>query len=400
MTTRKDVLVAKVQQLQKDLKEAAVLNTKLLQEQEESEQEFERVVRTNTTLKSQLANQDIEFEDMQGQRDELQAAVDRFQQCQEIHEQALQRIQDLEQQLEESESKNICKYCSGQSGPPNNNLSIFAEFNSFELDLDNENTEPGSGYPLRMDSPRPPTRPVAPESPALRAVLAAPCSPALRALFASRASLAPELRRSPEPAPSPVDTTPLQPSSPPSLIERACLVELAPSPPSLVKLALSLLTYVELAPTPLPFVEPAASPPSLVVPAAPPPSLVVPAAPPPSLVEPAAPPPSLVPAAPPPSLVEPAAPPPSLVEPAAPPPSLVEPCPPAGRAPAPSAPARAPPSRRAPSPRGGPRRTILYSDEVGSGLGALLAERLSQGVLNNCHPGTSADRLIECISTG
>ncbi|XP_061724307.1 uncharacterized protein LOC133530414 [Cydia pomonella] len=310
MTTRKDVLVAKVQQLQKDLKEAAVLNTKLLQEQEESEQEFERVVRTNTTLKSQLANQDIEFEDMQGQRDELQAAVDRFQQCQEIHEQALQRIQDLEQQLEESESKNICKYCSGQSGPPNNNLSIFAEFNSFELDLDNENTEPGSGYPLRMDSPRPPTRPVAPESPALRAVLAAPCSPALRALFASRASLAPELRRSPEPAPSPVDTTPLQPSSPPSLIERACLVELAPSPPSLVKLALSLLTYVEPAPTPLPFVEPAASLPSLVEPAA--------------------------------SL-------PSLVEPAAQPP-----CPPAGRAPAPPAPARAPP-RLGRRPRAAPR---------------------------------------------
>ncbi|XP_061721865.1 uncharacterized protein LOC133528492 [Cydia pomonella] len=163
-------------------------------------------------------------------------------------------------------------------------------------------------------------------------------------------------------------------------------MSLAPSPPSLVKLALSLLTYVEPAPTPLPFVEPAASLPSLVVPAAPPPSLVVPAAPPPSLV---------VPAAPPPSLVVPAAPPPSLVEPAAPPP-----CSPAGRAPAPPAPARAPPSRRAPSPRGGPRRTILYSDEVGSGLGALLAERLSQGVLNNCHPGTSADRLIECISTG
>ncbi|XP_047995491.1 arp2/3 complex-activating protein rickA-like [Leguminivora glycinivorella] len=135
MTTRRDVIMARMKQLQEELKLANEFNKKLLQEQEESEQEIERVVRTNTSLKNQLANQDVEYEDLQGQRDELQAVVERFQHCQEIHEQALQRIRDLEQQLQESDSKRYCKYCSGNSAPAENNLSIFAEFNSFDLDV-------------------------------------------------------------------------------------------------------------------------------------------------------------------------------------------------------------------------------------------------------------------------
>ncbi|XP_063379465.1 formin-A-like [Cydia fagiglandana] len=488
MTTRRDVLVAKMQQLQKELKTAEELNKRLLQEQEESAEQFEQVVRINTTLKSQLANQDVEFEDMQGQRDELQAAVDQFKNCQEIHEQALQRIQDLEQQLEESETKHSCKYCSGHSGLRDNNLSIFAEINSFDVDsvddsigfspmvetvdlkssvhiegssdirvalkgskkikkylklsrfikksklllkrhnsifkmiqskcnsvalsdellncqyqldrtveelshrsdeleklelkLKNLNNrdelsskalqeyiafmnnvlEPGSGYTLRMDSPRPPPRPAAPDSPALRAALAAPGSPALRAalaapgspalraLFASRAARAPELRGDSEPAPRVADPAPPPPSSPPSRAEQVpsgpgraeptpslpCLVEPAPSPPSLVKLALSLLTYVESAPSPPSPVSPAPSPLGLPSPAPAPPRLGSGAAPP-------------------------------------------------------------PPPRR---PRAAGRRTLLYSDEVGAGLGVLLAQRLSQGVVNHCHPGASVDRLIESISAG
>ncbi|XP_063389634.1 protein diaphanous homolog 1-like [Cydia fagiglandana] len=500
MTTRRDVLVAKMQQLQKELKTAEELNKRLLQEQEESAEQFEQVVRINTTLKSQLANQDVEFEDMQGQRDELQAAVDQFKNCQEIHEQALQRIQDLEQQLEESESKHSCKYCSGHSGLRDNNLSIFAEINSFDVDsvddsigfspmvetvdlkssvhiegssdirvalkgskkikkylklsrfikksklllkrhnsifktiqskcnsvalsdellncqyqldrtveelshrsdeleklelkLKNLNNrdelsskalqeyiafmnnvlEPGSGYTLRMDSPRPPPRPATPDSPALRAALAAPGSPALRAalaapgspalraalaapgspalraLFASRAARAPELRGDSAPAPRVADPAPPPPSSPPSRAERVpsgpgraeptpslpCLVEPAPSPPSLVKLALSLLTYVEPAPSPPSPVSPAPSPLGLPSPAPAPPRLGSGAAPP-------------------------------------------------------------PPPRR---PRAAGRRTLLYSDEVGAGLGVLLAQRLSQGVVNHCHPGASVDRLIESISAG
>ncbi|XP_047992442.1 protein enabled homolog [Leguminivora glycinivorella] len=299
-----------MQQLQRELKTANELNTKLLQEQEECEQEIESVVRTNTSLKAQLATQDVEFEDMQGQRDELQAIVDRFKQCQEIHEQALQRIQDLEQQLEESEAKMTCKYCSGQARPTDNNLM------------------PGSGYPLRMESPRPTTRPVEPESPALRAALAAPGTPSLRALFAKRLSLASEPRRDPEPAVRTAASPPsrsrlAEPAPPPP--PRA--VESAPSPPSLAKLALALLTYVEPSPSP-----PATAPP-----------------------------------------------------------------PPPG-----AAPCRAPATAPAPPPRPRPRaaRTVLYSDEAGVGLGALLAERLHHRVINDCHPGATVDRLIECISAG
>ncbi|XP_063357983.1 tropomyosin-1, isoforms 33/34-like [Cydia amplana] len=546
MTTRTDVLVAKMQQLQKELKIANDLNKRLLQEQEESEQQFECVVRTNTTLKTQLANQDVEFEDMQGQWDELQAAVDQFKTCQEIHEQALQRIQDLEQQLEESESKHTCKYCSGHSGPPDNNLSIFAELNSFDVDIVYDNIEcspmvetvnskssvhiegsndirvtlkgskkikkylklsrfikksklllkrhnsmfktiqskckgvalsadllncqhqldrtveelnhrsdelrklelklislnnrdelsskalqeyiafmnnvlePGSGYHLRMDSPRPPTRPAAPESPALRAVLAAPGSPALRALFASRASLVSELRSDSEPAPSRVDSAPPLPTSPPCLVEQVpswpgfaepvpslpglvepapsppSLVEPAPSPPSLVQLALSLLTYVEPAPPPPRLPSPAPSPQSLVELASSPPRLVELAPSPPRPDELA---PSLAPS--PPRLVELAPSPPRLVELAPSPPRLVElaPSPPRLVELAPSPPRLVELAPSPPRPRI-PARTALYSDEGGAGLGALLAERLSRGVINNCHPGASVDRLVECIAAG
>ncbi|XP_047990766.1 protein enabled homolog [Leguminivora glycinivorella] len=268
MTTRRDVLIAKMQQLQKELKTANELNKKLLQEQEESEQEIERVVRTNTTLKNQLANQDVEYEDLQGQRDELQAIVNRFQQCQDIHELALQRVRDLQQQLEESESKHVCKYCSGNPVPADNNM------------------KPGSGYNLSFESPRPPTRPAAPSSPALRAVLAAPGSPALRALFASRPSLALEPSRDLHPVssfgdPAPVPAQP--PSSPPGVVERVpsrpsiagpapsppALVEPASSPPSLATLALALLTYVSPAPAPPPLVSPPS--PRLAPPSSPPP---------------------------------------------------------------------------------------------------------------------------------
>ncbi|XP_048004289.1 basic proline-rich protein-like [Leguminivora glycinivorella] len=275
-----------------------------------------------------LANQDVEYEDLQGQRDELQAIVNRFQQCQDIHELALQRVRDLQQQLEESESKHICKYCSGNPVPADNNM------------------KPGSGYNLSFESPRPPTRPAAPSSPALRAVLAAPGSPALRALFASRPSPALEPSRDLHPVssfgdPAPVPAQP--PSSPPGVVERVpsrpsiagpapsppALVSPASSPPSLATLALALLTYVSPAPAPPP------------LPSPPPPRLAPPSSP--------------------------------------PPPAAAAACSP-------------------PPPRAARARAVLYSDEAGAGLGALLAERLHRRVINHCHPGATVARLVECIS--
>ncbi|XP_063635195.1 uncharacterized protein LOC134805941 [Cydia splendana] len=167
-------------------------------------------------------------------------------------------------------------------------------------------------------------------------------------LFASRASLAPELRGNAEPASSLVDPAPLPPSSRPSLVEQV------PSGPGLAE------------PTPsLPcLVEPAPSPPSLV-------KLAL----------------SLL------TYVEPAPLPPSPVEPAPSPPRLPSPIPASPRL---GSRAASPPR----PPRAPGRRTVLYSDEVGAGLGVLLAERLSQGVINDCHPGASVDCLIECISAG
>ncbi|XP_048005879.1 cyclin-dependent kinase inhibitor 1C-like [Leguminivora glycinivorella] len=301
MTTRRDVLIAKMQQLEKELKTANELNKKLLQEQEESEQEIERVVRTNTTLKNQLANQDVEYEDLQGQRDELQAIVNQFQQCQDIHELALQRVRDLQQQLEESESKHICK--TGQRLQPELRVTTATD------------------APRRAEFARAACRP----------------SRAGIARAASAVRVAPEPSRDLHPVssfgdPAPVPAQP--PSSPPGVVERVpsrpsiagpapsppALVSPASSPPSLATLALALLTYVSPAPAPPPLV----SPPS-----------------------------------------------PRLAPPSSPPP-----------------------------PRAARARAVLYSDEAGAGLGALLAERLHRRVINHCHPGATVASLVECISAG
>ncbi|XP_048001304.1 formin-like protein 1 [Leguminivora glycinivorella] len=284
MTTRRDVLLAKMQQLQRELKTANELNTKLLQEQEECEQEIESVVRTNTSLKAQLATQDVEFEDMQGQRDELQAIVDRFKQCQEIHEQALQRIQDLEQQLEESEAKMTCN--AGQRVPAAHGVTA-------AYDAPRRAGVARAACRVGRAGDTLPARPVR-QAPLPRVRAAPRPEPAVRT-----AASPPSRSRLAEPAPPP----------PPRAVESA------PSPPSLAKLALALLTYVEPSPSP-----PATAPP--------------------------------------------------------PPPPGAAPC-------------RAPATAPAPPPRPRPRaaRTVLYSDEAGVGLGALLAERLHHRVINDCHPG-------------
>jgi hypothetical protein len=51
-TTRRDVLISKLQQTQKVLKAATELNEKLLQERDENEEEVLRIIRMNTTLKT------------------------------------------------------------------------------------------------------------------------------------------------------------------------------------------------------------------------------------------------------------------------------------------------------------------------------------------------------------
>ncbi|XP_047989286.1 uncharacterized protein LOC125228676 [Leguminivora glycinivorella] len=293
MTTRRDVLLAKMQQLQRELKTANELNTKLLQEQEECEQEIESVVRTNTSLKAQLATQDVEFEDMQGQRDELQAIVDRFKQCQEIHEQALQRIQDLEQQLEESEAKMTCN--AGQRVPAAHGVTA-------AYDAHRRAGVARAACRVGRAGDTLPARPVR-QAPLPRV----------------RAAPRPRARR-PHRGLAAVTVAP-RGAGPAAAAARRRVGSLA-------KLALALLTYVEPSPSP-----PATAPP--------------------------------------------------------PPPPGAAPC-------------RAPATAPAPPPRPRPRaaRTVLYSDEAGVGLGALLAERLHHRVINDCHPGATVDRLIECISAG
>ncbi|XP_047990771.1 eukaryotic translation initiation factor 3 subunit A-like [Leguminivora glycinivorella] len=358
--------MARMKQLQEELKLANEFNKKLLQEQEESEQEIERVVRTNTSLKNQLANQDVEYEDLQGQRDELQAVVERFQHCQEIHEQALQRIRDLEQQLQESDSKRYCKYCSGNSAPAENNLSIFAEFNSFDLDVvhDSAPCSPmkdhvdlkesvhleGGSDPrihragtrcvwtrLRLLGGAPPRRTRRRSVPRWRRRGRPRCVPCSRRARAPRPRPRPRPRPLRAASPEPAARRPVPPSP--------AVAAPAPSPPSLLRLALERLT-VEPEPR-----SPAPTPSSLL-------RLALERL-------------------------------------------TVEPEP---RPPAPS-PARASSAAPAPAPgaprarsRDPPRSTVIYSDAIGAGLGVLLGECLRQSVTNVCLRGASVESVVRRLA--
>jgi hypothetical protein len=104
-TTRRDVLVSKLQIAEMELKKAKEQNDRLLSEQDDHEEEIKRILNKYQALKSELADYDIQLEDMRGERDQLQSTVDQLHHCQEIHTEALLRIKDLEHQLEEAHLK-------------------------------------------------------------------------------------------------------------------------------------------------------------------------------------------------------------------------------------------------------------------------------------------------------
>lgn len=87
-----------------ELKTSRELCQRLLQEQEDSEVEVKMVVDRNSQLKEQLSELDIQYMDVIDQRDRLQGIIDTFHECTKTHELALDRITNLESELLISQS--------------------------------------------------------------------------------------------------------------------------------------------------------------------------------------------------------------------------------------------------------------------------------------------------------
>lgn len=91
-----------------ELKTSRDLCQKLQDEREESELEIQKVVDRNASLKEELAELDINFQDVCANRDELQHTLDIIDTCHSTHEAALERIQFLETKLTEAHDDIEC----------------------------------------------------------------------------------------------------------------------------------------------------------------------------------------------------------------------------------------------------------------------------------------------------
>jgi hypothetical protein len=85
-----------------DLKETQDLNTRLLQEHEDSEQEIQVVIKKNSDLKRELAELHLKYTDISERCIQMEATIDSFHQCHDTHERALSRINDLEISLSDA----------------------------------------------------------------------------------------------------------------------------------------------------------------------------------------------------------------------------------------------------------------------------------------------------------
>ncbi|XP_063833872.1 uncharacterized protein LOC135083038 [Ostrinia nubilalis] len=92
----------KLRQALLDLKASREVSDQLLREREDSEQEIQKVVNRNSQLKNELAELHGKYLDLAEQCLKLQQTVNSFSECNNTHEQALDRIHDLEKSLCES----------------------------------------------------------------------------------------------------------------------------------------------------------------------------------------------------------------------------------------------------------------------------------------------------------
>lgn len=105
MTRRACDLEAKLKMATAELKKSNDIRSQLLKEQEDSESEMMIILGRNKSLKKQLAELHIQYEEVLGQRDCLQSSLDSMDHCRATYELALQQNKDLEQELSECRIK-------------------------------------------------------------------------------------------------------------------------------------------------------------------------------------------------------------------------------------------------------------------------------------------------------
>lgn len=131
MMTRRGELESKLKIALLELKTTKDINNDLLKELDDHEIDMSSMLAKHNDLKNQLSEQDIVFEDMRDQRDRLQCTLDSYQHDQELYELALRSIKNLEQELnlnkcklEELELRCICKK---QADNTINTMDLYSE---------------------------------------------------------------------------------------------------------------------------------------------------------------------------------------------------------------------------------------------------------------------------------
>lgn len=102
MLTRKAVtqdLQIKLRTALAELKSTKTQYEQLLQEQEESGEQFEHILTVNSSLKQQLVDLHQQYLEVVDERDKLKADTDSFKNCLSLYEDALSRIHNLECEL-------------------------------------------------------------------------------------------------------------------------------------------------------------------------------------------------------------------------------------------------------------------------------------------------------------
>jgi hypothetical protein len=102
MTTRRMLLEQNLGKAQDELKDQRALCDKLLSERDDNEAEIKSMVARNTALKRQLNELSDQLTEAEYQRNSLQQVVDSLHECLTVHEAALEKISFLQQQLVEA----------------------------------------------------------------------------------------------------------------------------------------------------------------------------------------------------------------------------------------------------------------------------------------------------------
>lgn len=106
MTRRACNLEARLKVVTEELKESNEIQKRLLQERDDSEVEMLAILQQNNSLKKQLAELHTQYEDNRNEMECLQSRLESVNQCHETYELAMQKIQDLKQELYECSLKN------------------------------------------------------------------------------------------------------------------------------------------------------------------------------------------------------------------------------------------------------------------------------------------------------